>query len=193
MHLGIIGLLSLAAPLLAQRTWTVDRSNGPGTDFTDLPPAVAAAAPGDTILVRAGAYASTTIRKGVRLLGQGQVQVANLTLDALPSQQEFVAKGLGVTQLTTQNCVGRLHIESVQVGPLIAFARIRNCRAVTIANCTLRATSIDNSLVALSNTTLLPDPGTFAAANITSSDVYLSHCTAIGSAADCRFAASPPA
>ena len=36
--------------------WIVDASNGPGTNFTDLPAAVAAAVSGDTILVRAGTY-----------------------------------------------------------------------------------------------------------------------------------------
>ena len=36
----------------AQRTWIVDRNNGPGTDFADLPAAVAAAAAGDIIRIR---------------------------------------------------------------------------------------------------------------------------------------------
>ena len=37
--------------LPAQRTWRVDCAGGPNVDFTDLPPAVAAASPGDTIWV----------------------------------------------------------------------------------------------------------------------------------------------
>jgi hypothetical protein len=41
----------LAAVGHAQQTWKVYCQGGPGIDFTDLPPAVAAAAPGDTILV----------------------------------------------------------------------------------------------------------------------------------------------
>lgn len=41
-----------AASLAAQRTWIVDRVAGPGVDFTDIPPAVAAAAAGDRIVVR---------------------------------------------------------------------------------------------------------------------------------------------
>ncbi|MGE3171579.1 MAG: hypothetical protein AB7O97_03070 [Planctomycetota bacterium] len=37
----------------AQQTWIVDRMNRPGTDFTDLPAAVAAAAPRDILHLRA--------------------------------------------------------------------------------------------------------------------------------------------
>src|SRR4029077_1951436 len=36
--------------------WIVDSANGPGAHFTDLPAAIAAAASGDTLVVRAGAY-----------------------------------------------------------------------------------------------------------------------------------------
>jgi hypothetical protein len=44
-------ILVLSASALGQRTWIVSRCQGYPADFTDLPPAVAAASPGDTILV----------------------------------------------------------------------------------------------------------------------------------------------
>src|SRR5262245_39605371 len=50
--------LLLAALAPAQRTWIVNKSGGAGVDFTDIPPAIAAAAPGDT--VRALGTSSTT-------------------------------------------------------------------------------------------------------------------------------------
>lgn len=50
-------LTALALGLLPM-TWIVDAAAGPGSHFTDLPAAIAAAADGDTILVRAGSYSS---------------------------------------------------------------------------------------------------------------------------------------
>ena len=51
--------------LPAQRTWIVDKKGGPGVDFTDIPPAIAAATAGDRIEVRANAqpYTSFTLSK----------------------------------------------------------------------------------------------------------------------------------
>jgi hypothetical protein len=40
--------------LCSQQTWKVSCNGGPGVHFTDLPPAVAAASPGDEILVYYG-------------------------------------------------------------------------------------------------------------------------------------------
>ena len=50
--LSLPALVMLVLPTI----WIVDAANGPGTNFLDLPPAVAAAASGDTIIVRAGSY-----------------------------------------------------------------------------------------------------------------------------------------
>lgn len=47
----IASVLSLAFAL-PQNPWIVDSAGGAGANFTDLPAAVAAAAHGDTILVR---------------------------------------------------------------------------------------------------------------------------------------------
>lgn len=52
--------LVLAAPLAAQRTWVVEQVAGPGVDFTDIPPAVAAAAAGDRIVVRGSTLLAPT-------------------------------------------------------------------------------------------------------------------------------------
>ncbi|MCI0585813.1 MAG: hypothetical protein L0323_03110 [Planctomycetes bacterium] len=61
-------------PLLLQQVWVVDDDGGPGVNFTDLPPAIAAAADGDTLLVRAGSYTPFTLSgKGLRILGESSV------------------------------------------------------------------------------------------------------------------------
>ncbi len=58
--------------LLLQTTWVVDDSGGPGVDFTDIPPAIAAAADGDLLLVKAGSYSHFALSgKGLRILGEG--------------------------------------------------------------------------------------------------------------------------
>ncbi len=70
---------TLTSAVVAQRTWTVDRWNRPGADFTDLPAAVTAAADGDLILLRATSgqaiasdyYAAPTVQgKGLTIYGE---------------------------------------------------------------------------------------------------------------------------
>jgi hypothetical protein len=51
MGLRLVVILVLSASAMAQRTWTVSRCLDYPADFRDLPPAVAAASPGDTILL----------------------------------------------------------------------------------------------------------------------------------------------
>src|SRR5262249_6590447 len=66
----MLPLISLV--LLLPATWIADQSNGPGTNFTDLPQAVAAAASGDTIIVRAGTYTPFNVSgKALTILGAG--------------------------------------------------------------------------------------------------------------------------
>lgn len=76
LALALVTALTTAA--LPQNTWTVDVSNGPGTNFTDLPPAVAAAQNGDIILMRAGAYSSVTI-SNLAVTIQGVIGLTTIT------------------------------------------------------------------------------------------------------------------
>jgi hypothetical protein len=48
---SMTAVLLAVSVALGQQTWKVNCQGGPGIDFTDLPQAVAAAAPGDTIWV----------------------------------------------------------------------------------------------------------------------------------------------
>jgi hypothetical protein len=61
-------LLALTLPARAT-TWIVDIAGGPGSHFSDIPAAIAAAAPGDVILVRGGAYTPFTLSKGLSIIG----------------------------------------------------------------------------------------------------------------------------
>jgi hypothetical protein len=64
--------IHLVFTVLVPTIWIVDAANGPGTSFTDLPPAIAAAATGDTILVRAGSYSAFNVAgKALTIRGAG--------------------------------------------------------------------------------------------------------------------------
>ena len=113
---------------LSQTTWIVDQSNGPGANFTSLPAAVAAAASGDTLLVRPapflGAYAPFTTDKGITVIGEGFVQIATndiarIRIENVPSGATFqlinlqAARG-GHMAVDIVNCAGRVHLEELR-------------------------------------------------------------------------------
>ena len=77
---------ALLLATLVQTIWIVDAANGPGTNFTDLPAAVAAAISGDTILVRPGTYTHFNVSgKALTIRGAG----AALTTVQLNGQFPF--------------------------------------------------------------------------------------------------------
>ena len=111
-------LLALAANGAAQATYVVDDDPGPGVDFGDLPPAVAAAGPFDTILVRDGTYSSTTVEQGLRILGEGSTSAwifHDLTVRDVPSGQLVVIAGLRVANdVAVESCDGVVVLEDVR-------------------------------------------------------------------------------
>ena len=80
--------------------WIVDASNGPGTNFTNLPPAVTAAASGDTIIVKAGAYSTfNATGKALTIIGAGAsmtslVSSLGARIDSVPAGMTFYVEGL---------------------------------------------------------------------------------------------------
>jgi hypothetical protein len=70
----------------------VDAANGGGTHFLDIPPAVAAAQPGDTIRVRAGTYNGFTLNIGISVVAEGNVFFGGLfqwpTINVAVSRQD---------------------------------------------------------------------------------------------------------
>ncbi|MFO1077037.1 MAG: hypothetical protein U1E73_04840 [Planctomycetota bacterium] len=69
----------LATAAAAQATWVVDIANGPGANFTQIQPAITAAAPGDRILVRSGSYDTFVLGKPLSILGIGTPLVSGYT------------------------------------------------------------------------------------------------------------------
>src|SRR5262245_16204896 len=95
-----MALTALLACLLFQNTWVVDDNLGPGVNFFDLPPAVAAAADGDILLVQPGNYSPFTLDgKGLRILGSGQSSTfvagaGGTTISNVPSASLVSIEGL---------------------------------------------------------------------------------------------------
>jgi hypothetical protein len=118
---------ALALLLVLPTTWIVDANNGPGTNFLDLPAAVAAAQSGDTILVRAGTYtrfavsgkaltirgagASSTI---VALAPVGALAGASVVISATPPGETFYLGGLTVRSNPTP-ALGAMEVYDAKV------------------------------------------------------------------------------
>lgn len=91
-------MIACVASLLLPTIWIVDAQMGPGAQFADLPAAIAAAANGDTILVRAGTYTGANL-VGKALTIRGAGAAATLLTDAPGAQPNRVANAAGVTVL----------------------------------------------------------------------------------------------
>lgn len=114
--------LLLCSPLVAQDVLVVDAS-GAG-DHVDLPPAVAAAAPGDVLLVRGGMYSAPTVSQDVTIVADGGVQAVvrgHMRVQDLPADQTVLLSGLalrhrvGVAEraLTVRRCHGFVRLDTV--------------------------------------------------------------------------------
>lgn len=81
-------MLTLALVALLPTIWIVDANNGPGTNFTDLPAAVAAAQNGDTLLVRAGVYTAFVV-SGKALTIRGEGTAATVVQHPVPLPSDY--------------------------------------------------------------------------------------------------------
>lgn len=105
--------LALAAPSLANQI-IVDASNGPGTNFTDIPPAVAAALPGDVIVVRAGSYNAFTVDRRLTVVGQGTVVVNGaLSFTNLVAGQRAAVVNVLPSDVVVANCQAPVILQDV--------------------------------------------------------------------------------
>lgn len=155
--------LLLSTSLAAQRTWIVDRNGGPGFDFRDLAAGVAAAADGDTIIVRAGDYhpGHLDIDKGLTLIGQGSVLVspsaiggangfAGIFVHDLAADQPFAIRDIDLEgvfaspEIQFENCAGVVTVQGARArlgprGEALSMAfKFVDCDQVLFSNCFVR-------------------------------------------------------
>ncbi|MBM4060903.1 MAG: hypothetical protein FJ265_07375 [Planctomycetes bacterium] len=167
-------------PVLAAQTYIVDVNNGPGTNFVDLPTAVAAVPDGAVLLVRAGNYAGFTVAgKGLAILGDPRVAITDtIWISATLPHQAFTLRGLVWPQaysssltdlLLLSDCGGPVLIEAVAQPPAstclpaswpgtcfraVGVHAVR-CSQLTLRDCTILCTaSFADSEVVLEATTV---------------------------------------
>lgn len=153
LGIGLLGSV-FAASLAAQRTWIVDQVAGPGVDFTDIPPAVAAAAAGDRIVVRgstpgAPTYSSFVVGKPLDIEAtQGAsvyfFRVENLTAGQVARIAGFRCEPRPYYPLLDEcvlvrNCVGTVLLANLNVwnrtGEYQPGFVVRDAVAVAIQGC----------------------------------------------------------
>ena len=126
----LLPLLSLVVE--AQSVLVVDGSSGPGSDFDNVTDAIAAAVPGEIVLVRPGTYNEPTLflNKPLSLIADG----GTVTLGG-----ELVVSGVGVGEQTLVHGL----ILDVQTGTQAAALTITGCLGrVTVQDCTVLGTEL---------------------------------------------------
>lgn len=172
-------LLGLACSVAAQRTWIVDQF-GTG-DFLDVPPAVAAASPGDSILVRGvGPYDfSVTIDKALALMGQVHARFARgtLVIANLPAGHTVTVKNFGhfegdALRCEVRDCAG--HVVLQQFG--------LDGRDGTGSGAGLRV--LRSRAVAVRDVDVLGNPaGVVRASNLIGQGTFVAHAAALAGGA----------
>jgi hypothetical protein len=161
--LYLLPWLAIAALPAQGRSFVVDANNGPGTDFLDLPPAIAAAQHGDVFAIRAGTYSPFSVNLGVALLAEpgaivrpaGGTFANTVVVQGVPAGRAFKMRGLQVqftddasSGIVLNSNGGQVHLEDVRVafvgtrwrGSAIqvqACAQLMLTRCVTDSHCTL--------------------------------------------------------
>ena len=157
----ILILLAACSMAIAQRTWVVDMAGRPGTDHGDIPAAVAAAAPGDRVVVRstgANLYTSPTIDKPLSLVALNTHQPAGgtavamagvLRIQRIPAGTHVRVVGFEIDTnpffpwgIEVTDCAGLVHLEGMFEFPGNTYTAVgvfRNCAYLRFHACTLAA------------------------------------------------------
>ena len=191
-----------AASPVAQTTWIVDASSGPGTHFTQVTGAMLFAQEGDIVLVRPGNYLPFVVSKAVAVRGGPGVRIVGYTVlfsgsglqvVALPAGKTATVSGFdfrqanlttGGSSLTVRASPGRLILEDAQFSALPASIEDSE---VWIKNSSLPGgLEIVDSTVVLIDSVLLGAPSSSGsgpsrpALNAIDATVYVSRSTLTG-------------
>jgi len=124
--LALFACVALASSGAAQSVLTVDVENRPGTGFTSLAAAVAAAADGDVLLLRGGLHDAVALGdKSLTLQGAGVpgelAQLRGLSVTGLAAGERVVARGMYIISpqharvLEIADCAGLVWLEDMTV------------------------------------------------------------------------------
>ncbi len=137
-------------PTLAPKSRPVDQANRPGTDFTDIQPAVDAARAGDRIRVRNGQYSAPRISKPITVFAEfGGARIGSatqiFTIENIPFGTVCTVAGMVLESqiVIVQICKGTVALSGFAISrgfaplPTISFT---DCDAVTMHGCALKST-----------------------------------------------------
>lgn len=158
-------VLALASPVFAT-TVVVDDDGGSGVDFTTIAAAVAAAQPGDVILVRPGTYPWFVIDKGVAVLGSGGVVVTGgVAIENVPPGPRVSLCGMRLPSLDVFACAAPV-VATDLVFPSGTYAFSASVRVRGSADVRFRALTIVQAV---------PTSGGIAGMIVETSRVELTH------------------
>lgn len=171
--LGRLAPIGLSLAATAQQTWIVDRSGGPGVHFTEVQPAVVAAAPGDRIEIRGtGYYPGFSVDRGLEIEAVQGAGCTSVYVLGVPANQHVRILGLGTAapvagQVLIVQCAGSVVLQDVRT-LLIGNNQVA-MRIIDSANVWLRSCTIDGRVFH----TTLPAP---TLVDLVGSDVVFDHC-----------------
>jgi len=129
-------LFLLAVPL---GVITVD-DNGPA-DFADLPAAVVAALPGDTILIAPGLYHPTVVTKALSFVGAdpgGPLPNVGFGPFSVVGAPSLSIQGLDFSELRISGVTGRVRLDALDYHTAFGPIQITDCPDVEITRSTIR-------------------------------------------------------
>jgi hypothetical protein len=153
--------------VLDAQTFIVDAANGPGTNFTDLPPAVAAVPDGAVLDVRAGTYSAFAIvGKGLSVVfasGASVNGVLTVSVSNTSAAQSVLLRRMQLgwgSLVNLSNCQGLVVLEDCTVqagggnGPILTIstcAQVEVTRSSFGDGSTFSGASLDHSNVVIRN------------------------------------------
>lgn len=144
VKLAFVAWLSAVASAQGS-TYLVSALGGPGVHFTDLPPAVAVAVPGDVIVVRSGNYSPLSMSEGLAVIGiEDDVVTPAVSIFGLPANSTASVTGLACDQFTVTSCAGAVIVQHVSVrGPFSNSTtfQVTSSADVRLYRCEVRARS----------------------------------------------------
>lgn len=150
-----VAATALSAALSAQSTFVVSNAPGPGVDFTSLPAAVQAAAPGDTLQLRPGAYPPAIVQKGITIIGAPGVTFTSgsFLVRNVPTGEQFVLRQVNVSgeaagapsstgRIEVASCDGVVLFEDITLNtPSSIPFTFSSCPRASLSRCTIRSST----------------------------------------------------
>jgi len=180
----LLGRVLAAASLVigaavAQQTWIVDAGGAglPGVHFTQVQPAVNAAAPGDRIEVRGSySYLAFTIDRGVSVYAVHNASCSMINVSAVPASQQVSLYGfVNIGGLFVTACPDTVHVQATSVS------------YVAVTDPAIEIINSDRVYLRDISVTWQPNWGTWwapPAVRLSNSQVVLDQCSVIGAPGD---------